>query len=55
MPYNNTNYLFVMIEMMIDQLTDKKRTDHPGSSLRLDKGARIFLDLFQDLTTLCFQ
>jgi hypothetical protein len=28
---------------------------HPGSSLRLDTGARIFLDLFQDLMALFFQ
>jgi len=28
---------------------------HPGSSLRLGMGARIFLDLFQDLTALFFQ
>jgi hypothetical protein len=26
-----------------------------GSNPRLGTGARIFLDLFQDLTTLCFQ
>jgi hypothetical protein len=28
---------------------------HPSSSPRLGTGARIFLDLFQDLTVLCFQ
>jgi hypothetical protein len=28
---------------------------HPGLSSRHDTGARIFLDLFQDLTTLFFQ
>jgi hypothetical protein len=28
---------------------------HPGSSLRLNTDARIFLNLFQDLTALFFQ
>jgi hypothetical protein len=46
-----------MSELIIDQLVGFLVVEpaHPGSSPRLDMGARIFLDLFQDLTTLCIQ
>jgi len=47
----------MMRELIIDQLVGFLVVEsiHPGSSSRLDTSARIFLDLFQDLTVLCFQ
>jgi len=44
-------------ELIINQLVGFLEVEptHQGSSPRLDTGARILLDLFQDLTILCFQ
>jgi hypothetical protein len=44
-------------ELIIDQLVGFLMMEpvHPGSSPRLGMGAHIFLDLFQDLSALCFQ
>ena len=46
-----------MCELIIDQLVRFLVVEpaHLGLSPRLGMGARIFLDLFQDLTALCFQ
>jgi len=44
-------------ELIIDQPVGflVVKPAHLGSSPQLGTGARIFLDLFQDLTALCFQ
>ena len=46
-----------LYKLIIDQLVGFLVVEpvHLGSSHRLDTGAHIFLDLFQDLTALCFQ
>ena len=44
-------------KLIVDQLVGflVVKPAHPGLSHRLSTGARIFLDLFHDLTALCFQ
>ena len=54
---NRTNNKHLKSGLIIDQLVGFLMVEsvHPGSSPRLGTSVRIFLDLFQDLTALCFQ
>ena len=52
-PLSNTSYL--RTERSLVSWVSCGGTCPPGLSLRLDTSARIFLDLFQDLTALFFQ